>query len=473
MELHKLLLRQLNRLDLAQNTLPSTFQQWQGFLERVDKAYNERDQERYLLERSMIISSRELMDLNNRLEIAQHIGKLGYWEVDLLNNKVFWSKELFLLHGLTPGSVPPNYEQFLKMVHDEDRFHMKTLLEGGLTPGRSYENELRIQSVDGKYRWFQVTFQRILKDDLDFIKGISVDITNRKKAEKEIATLHHQVVLSARMAGMADIATSTLHNVGNVLNSANVSVELLKEYMLRTDFNKIMKVMSLLEEHSSDLGAYIYKDPQGKLVPEYLMGLIKNVKREYEVISQEVQNLSSNITHISNIITTQNDMSRAAGMTEHVFLPDLMDSALQMSDSSFEQNHISIVKNYQKLPFVNIDRVKLLQILTNLIRNAKEALIENLKKDEKVITLSIHDHKEAKEVIIQVKDNGIGILPENLKRIFSFGFTTKEKGHGLGLHMSLLNTKDIGGTLTVESKGFGKGTTFTLTLPRIEVHGLV
>lgn len=469
MEYHKSLQRQLNRLNIKLDELPSDQKKrWEDFLQLVHKSYLEADQERYLLERSMEISSRELLELNKSLETAQHMGRLGYWEADITNDKIFWSKELYLLHGLTPGEPPPKYDPFLQSVHEDDRAHMRKLLEKALMEEGTYKNELRIKIANGEYRWFYVSFQSILEKNSQILRGISLDITERKKAEQEIASLHSQLVFSSRLAGMADVAASTLHNVGNVLNSANVSIEFLKEFISQAKMKEVEALILLLQQNLSHLPKYIETDPQGKYVPEYMIALLQKVHEEYALFSKEVENMSKHISHVNDIIVSQNDISRASGMTEKVFLPEVIDTALEMTDFSFEEHNIHIVKSYQKTPFVLTDKVKFLQILINLIRNAKDALMTTPSDEKRMITISLAAENLNNKLIIKVKDNGSGISHENLPQIFSFGFTTKERGHGMGLHMSALNAKEMGGSLEVESEGVGKGATFKLTIPKVE-----
>jgi PAS domain S-box-containing protein len=399
MEYHKLLQRQLSRLNIKLDELPSDQKErWENFLQLVNKAYSEADQERYLLERSMEISSRELLELNKNLETAQHMGHLGYWEADIPNDKIFWSKELYLLHGLTPGEPPPKYDPFLKTVHEDDRAHMKALLEKALVEEGTYKNELRIKIANGEYRWFYVTFQSILKKNSKILRGISLDVTERKKAEQEITSLHNQLIFSSRLAGMADVAASTLHNVGNVLNSANVSIEFLKEFILQSKMKEVETLTLLLQKNLSHLPKYIETDPQGKYVPEYMIALLQKIQDEYALFSKEVENMSKHISHVTDIIVTQNDISRASGVMEKVFLPEVIDTALEMTNFSFKENNIHIVKSYQKTPFVLTDKVKFLQILINLIRNAKDALMANAADEKKIITISLKKEKLNKKL---------------------------------------------------------------------------
>lgn len=474
MKYHKLLQKQLSRLNIKSVELPFDQRKiWKDFLQLVNKAYEEADQERYLLERSMEISSRELLSLNRQLEIAQQLGHLGYWEADVPNDKIFWSKELYILHGMTPDELPPKYDSFLRSIHESDREHMKSLLEKALVEEGTYKNELRIKISNGKYRWFYTTFQSFLNENSKILKGVSLDITVRKKAEQKITSLRNQLIFSSRLAGMADVASSTLHNVGNVLNSANVSIEFLKEFISQSKIKEMDAITVLLQKNLSRLSEYIATDPQGKYVPEYLIALLQKVKEEYELVSKEIENLSRHIAHVSDIIMAQNDIGRSSGMREKVFLPEVIDTALEMTDFSFEEHDIHIVKNYQKTPFVVADKVKLLQILLNLIRNSKDALMESSVDKKRTITISLKENNVTNQLIIKIKDSGIGISPENLKKIFSFGFTTKECGHGMGLHMSALNAKEMGGSLNVHSGGIGKGAVFDLVIPKDEVLSLL
>ena len=115
------------------------------------------------------------------------------------------------------------------------------------------------------------------------------------------------------------------------------------------------------------------------------------------------------------------------------------------------------------MPAVMVDKHKVLQILVNLMRNAKYAMDE-LGPPEKCLTVSIR-RREPGRVVVCVRDNGIGISAENLTRIFNHGFTTKRDGHGFGLHSGLQAARELGGRLCATSDGIGRGATFCLELP--------
>jgi PAS domain S-box-containing protein len=422
------------------------------------------DQERYLLERSMEISSRELFELNERLENAQHVAALGYWLYDKDSGAITWSNEIYRLFGLDSSSPPPTFDEVMHMICEPDRTHLTQLIERAFSEGKDYEYEFQLETRDNQKRWAYVKGQPQQENNKTLLTGIAIDITTRKLAELEVAALHNQVLITARRAGMADVATAILHNVGNVLNSANVSVELVHENLKSGHYEKFFTVVSMLKEHLASLNTYLTEDPKGKLIPDYLIKSSALLKNEYSIIVKEVANLAKQLQHIRDIVAMQKNLSGVSGVSETIFLPEIIETALDMSGGSFEQINIQVQKNYETTPFISVDSSKLLQILVNLIQNAKDAVLTNEDSKEKQIVLSI-DEPLSDHIAITVKDNGHGIAPVNINNVFSFGFTTKKNGHGFGLHSSALAAKELGGCLKAHSDGVDQGAAFILTLP--------
>lgn len=183
------------------------------------------------------------------------------------------------------------------------------------------------------------------------------------------------------------------------------------------------------------------------------------------LLATEISNLSLHLKHIREIVEVQETFTGISGISEKVFLPEAIDVALQMSSYSLFAKNIQVNKIYKKTPFIMVDKAKLLQILVNLIRNAKDAVMMDQKEIKKEVNFFIAEGKSDKEIVIKVSDNGIGIAPDNLIKVFSFGFTNKPHGHGIGLHSCAIAAKEIGGSLIAESKGIGLGATFILTVP--------
>ncbi len=466
MELHNLLARQMNRLEVSYDTVPDDLKKWQELIEKVSKAYVEADQERYLIERSMELSSRELLDLNKKLETAQQIAGLGYWVYDRAKEKITLSKELYSLFGLQVGEPLPSFEGFMEMIHEDERSHHREVVERAFSEGIQYEDEIRMQRPEGDYRWYYIFGRPILSEESGIIlTGIAMDITRRKKAEEELALLNQQLVVAARQVGMADIASITLHNIGNVLSSASVSTELLKENIEQPHYQRLFAIINMLKEKLPTISEFLTQDAKGKLIPSYLITLGEYIQKDVQKIDEEIVVLKKQIQHIKDIIGTQNNISHARGMTEKVLLGDVIESALQLSANSRKFKDIKITKDFEANFRIVVDKTKLLQALVNLIQNAKEAVSANEESTPRQISIVIQKDQNNRHVEIKVEDNGIGILEENLTKVFSFGFSTKKDGHGFGLHSSAIAANEMGGSLSVESKGFGKGATFILTLP--------
>ncbi len=315
--------------------------------------------------------------------------------------------------------------------------------------GTDFPAEVMIQSASVERRTIMVAAVR--------------DITERKWADQQLDQLHKEVVDASRKAGMAEIATGVLHNVGNVLNSVNVSATLVSDKMRRSKVSSLAKVTGLMREHTHDLGAFITEDEQGKKLPAYLDKLAEHLDAEQSSMMGELQELTKNIDHIKKIVSAQQSHAGAFGVEETASIAEVVDDALKVNMTSFERHGIDIVRDYAELPPITLDKQKLLQIMVNLEQNAKQAVRDCDCRDKR-LTLRIASHGDDM-VRIEVIDNGMGIAAENMAKIFSHGFTTKENGHGFGLHSAALAAKKMGGSLSVHSDGPGTGATFTLDLP--------
>ena len=288
------------------------------------------------------------------------------------------------------------------------------------------------------------------------------EIETRKQMEKEIEHVHRQLLDTSRRAGMAEIATNVLHNVGNVLNSVNVSTNLLAQRVKKSRLSSFPRVVAMLQEHAHDLGAFVTSDAKGKLVPTYLAKLSENLLAEQEATIGELNSLRGNVEHINEIVAMQQNYARVGGVKEIINVVNLVEDSLRMNESALSRHRVEVVREFENVPPLNVDKHKILQILMNLVRNAKQACQESERADKR---LTVRVANGEGRIKISVIDNGVGILPENLTRIFNHGFTTRKDGHGFGLHSGALAAKEMGGSLNVRSDGPGRGAAFTLELP--------
>ena len=280
---------------------------------------------------------------------------------------------------------------------------------------------------------------------------------------RELEEAHKQLVETSRQAGMAEVATAVLHNVGNVLNSVNVSASLVMDSIRKSRLPGLAKALGLMDEQSSNLGHFLTVDPKGKQVPDYLKKLSEHLGNEQVVMLKELGSLSKNIEHIKDIVSMQQAYARVSGVVESILAGDLVDDALRMNAGALARHDVQVIRDFEEIPKVSVEKHKVLQILVNLISNAKYALDEgNPPVKQLTLRVGVNGNDCFK---IAVADNGVGIPAENLTQIFAHGFTTKKGGHGFGLHSSALAAREMGGALRVHSDGVGKGATFTLELP--------
>jgi len=315
--------------------------------------------------------------------------------------------------------------------------------------GRQFERFSRPMLVDGRAAGRVWSFR---------------NISERKRAEANLATAHKELLAASRLAGMAEVATSVLHNVGNVLNSVNVSASLLRHNLGKPHVKNLGLATRLLSENNTNLVSFLTQDPRGQRLPAFLGKLAEALAEEQESQLRELENLGKNIEHIKEIVALQQGYATAGGISETVAPGELVEEALRMSETSLDNHGISLDREFQQVRPIMADRHKVLQILINLIRNAQQVLSAS-NKPGKTITLMIRPATRKTHVSITVCDNGVGITDGNLERVFQHGFTTKKGGHGFGLHSCANAAKEMGGQLTVDNHYRGLDTAFILELP--------
>lgn len=293
-------------------------------------------------------------------------------------------------------------------------------------------------------------------------RELESQVAAKEQALAELSAAQSSLLEMSRAAGMAEVATGVLHNVGNVLNSVNVSCNLIMNQVRESRVGNVIKVADLIAESGSGPGRFFTDDPRGRQIPAYLTSLSSVLKEEQELILRESEALHQRIEHIKEIVTMQQTYGRVSGVLETIAPEQLMEDTLKLSAGALVRHEIVVQRQYRQVPPITVDKHKVLQILLNLINNAKYACAENSR--EKIMTLRIFSSGPHR-LSMQVSDNGRGILPENLTRIFQHGFTTRKSGHGFGLHSGAIAAKALGGSLTAHSDGPGLGATFTLELP--------
>jgi PAS domain S-box-containing protein len=408
-------------------------------------------------------------DVTDRAALLEQL-QLIQRTVDAAPDQIVWVDEtghIFYANAATSTALGYNLEELRALTFEDISVGPFGLSRDARLQALKRDGSLHFEGLqrrkDGATFPVDVTATYLQIGKKTYTAAIVRDIRARKQAEDEAERAHRQLVDMSHQAGMAEVAITVLHNVGNVLNSANISASIIVNSVRRSRLGSLAQLADLFSQHSHDLASFITEDKRGQKIPHYLQRLSLHLNGYQELLLKETKALMAGIEHIKEIVAAQQSSTRVLGIIETVSLTALMEDALRMTGDSIARKNIRLAKDFASVPPATLDKHKTLQIVVNLLRNAQHACVEST-SPAKLITLRVQA-RTADRVAIEVEDTGVGITPENLKRIFTFGFTTRKEGHGFGLHSAALTAKEMGGSLTVHSDGLGKGARFTLELP--------
>lgn len=390
------------------------------------------------------------------------------WEWDPANHAfIFVSQQAKEVLGFDADQVKANPYHWCQNIHPDDSKAATDQRDLEIERVRNYSMDYRFQRPDGRVVWLRE--RGVCVPDKNgrtaCVRGILLDITDSKEAADKLEELNKRMVETSRLAGMAEVASGVLHNVGNVLNSVNVSAAVICDAVQESKAPALERLGQLLESQNGHLADFITADPRGKAVPQFISQLARTLGKEREFILGEMAGLAKNITHIKQVVMMQQSFARTGGGTEPLDAVEMIEDALHVNEASLTRHGVQITRNFESVPMVMADRNKVLQILINLIRNAKHAMTMT---DETEPHLRIGVRKiDDTRLSITFSDNGVGMSAETLKQLFSYGFTTRRDGHGFGLHSGANAAREMGGRLTASSDGLGQGSTFNLELPLI------
>jgi len=411
----------------------------------------------------LITARGELLQQRTLLEAVITDLPIALLACDVAGNVTHYNRAAVELHCVDAESHPKTAQVFLAdgvtPVSADEHPLMRALR------GETIVNlELVIQPRETIARSTLSSARRLIGPNGQTLGAVAVvqDTTERKRAELELERVHKELMTASRQAGMAEVATNVLHNVGNILNSVNISASLVTDRVKQSKAPGVTLVADLLKDQGADLAAFMSTDARGQRIPEYLSALGKQLTADQQMSLQELGSLRDNLEHIKETVTMQQSYAKLCGVTETVEVVDLVEDSLRLNAGAFARHGVTLYREFSRVPPITVDKHKVLQILVNLVRNAKYACDES-GKTEKTITLRIAPATEG--VRISVIDNGVGIPAENMDRLFTHGFTTRQSGHGFGLHSGALAAQELGGSLRAESDGSGLGAAFILELP--------
>ena len=323
----------------------------------------------------------------------------------------------------------------------------------GLSESPSFNTK---KNAPEEVRRLAVAFSGLV-NNLEF----QIEALHGSQIERE--KLHHELVAASRGAGMAEVASDVLHNVGNVLNSVTVSASLIQENLRGDSILRLEKMKDLLLEHDGSYGDFLVSDDRGKHFPAALDAMTKTLIAIRTSQLAEADSLIENIDHIRVLIRHQLSNTKCRILIESFQLHAILQKCMEINAQNIWAAGISVELFCPPVLEVKTDRHKLQQIVVNLIKNAVEAFDESTPLGRE-ITIRVCEMGD--DIQIAVSDTGIGIDEKLVDKLFQHGFTTKNNGHGFGLHSAALDANILGGSLSVASEGIGTGTTFRLTISK-------
>ena len=393
-------------------------------------------------------------------ELAR-LARVGIFERSADLEILWWSDVTWEMFGQEPSTFKLSHEAWLGLIHPEDRERIRQEV-GRLTKSAAAVSlRYRIIRPDGAIRHLQSisAIPDASAGGTECIGGIVIDVTERILAEEREESLQRQLRESFLQAGMAQIATGVLHNVGNVLNSLGTANATARRELKHLRVDQLEQATGLLNDNRGELAAFLTDDERGRHLPDYLQALTAHISSNSRAVQAELETTEQLLHHLGNIVGAQQELAGGGGRYEMLRLDELVDAALLMHANEFSQ--IAVVREYGELPPILTDRHKLLQILVNLISNARDA-VEASATDRTIRVKLAHADEH---VQVTIEDSGIGMSVDVLAQLWQFGFTTKTHGHGFGLHNSANAAAEIGATLEAHSDGLGHGSSFTLRLP--------
>jgi signal transduction histidine kinase len=300
-------------------------------------------------------------------------------------------------------------------------------------------------------------------------RHVALDEAFRENAERtaELHTAQRQLVRTAHSSGMAEIAVGVLHNVGNVLTSVNVSAEELHRLTQSSALGGFLQANDLLTSQEGQLPAFFSTDPRATHLPRYYRGVAEALTRDMDRAQAESLRLLEKTRLIRDTLRALQDYATNRSdevLRESFKASEIINEAIEIQQANLDGHRIVLRRQLdENLPPLVSDRRTVLHVLVHLVKNAVQAM-SSTPEGSRILTVAVRA-EGWDEIEFRVSDTGVGIPPENLDRIFGFGFTTRPDGNGLGLHSCAVDARRLDGRIRVQSQGLGTGASFSLALP--------
>lgn len=262
-------------------------------------------------------------------------------------------------------------------------------------------------------------------------------------------------------ARLAPAALGVLTHVGYILRRVTTSASLTRQHMASLGDLDFQIILGELRTRRGRPDDYLDNHERGRHLLAYFAALVEDRETRLEEAFGELHALADSVQQVVRLVASLNAFESD---TQVEFLVDLGESVLEVTlPSETGSESVVVYREVEELGQVRIDRSRLLEVLVTLVRNAIQALDQHGGDGRVVVRVR---PVEPSRFCMEGEDNGKGIRPEHLDRIFQLGFTTRDDGSGFGLHLAGNLVRELDGQLQVESAGPGQGATFRLVLPR-------
>ena len=368
------------------------------------------------------------------------------------------NKSAHQIFGFQDGQSGFNFETLLTKTTWSDIADQINFSSDG-----RYKCSSKLQRPNGEQFFCRLNFGVCFSNKQKFYVLIARDVTERMETDRKIEEINRELLQASETAAKVELANGVLHNVGNILNSINVSATVIRKQVGTDSISKLDRLCKLINEHDAGFSDFVQNDKRGKKIPIFLEKIADSLVGEQQGIERELGDLLKNVSHVKEVIASQQSDAKSSAANQLLAPQELMTDAITVNKAVLSEHSIEVIHDgNHNLPEIWSDRNRILQILVNLIKNASDALIEN-KTPVPSIRASVRT--DADYVVFEVTDNGVGMSADVLQKIFEHGFTTKTSGHGFGLHSCMHAAADLGGKLEAYSDGLGCGATFQLVLP--------
>jgi signal transduction histidine kinase len=286
---------------------------------------------------------------------------------------------------------------------------------------------------------------------------LMVEASLHRETRERLEAAHNEVVRTARTAGMAEVATGVLHNVGNALNTVVVTSSTVRDHLANDSVEwRLERLATLLEGNEAD----------PMLLVRYVRAMARQTHSQRIMASEGIDRLREAVAHVSTVIAAQQAHARCRGVVAPVSTADLVNDVTQLTFSLMQRHRVTLCIDDAAQVTLTTERHQVVQVLENVVRNAAEALHNRPGERRIHLTTSI----DGERLRVQVVDNGPGVPLRQRDAVFQHGFTTKVSGSGFGLHVSALASRKIGGQLALDESSADSGASFSLWLPLDPVH---